>query len=201
MRHRLLLWMCFMAACGSLLLGCARRRDDCSCFDEAGMRPVDPALLAFLSQARSAHRLADAAESRGDLPGAVRILEQWTEKPAPVGAPEVKEVQADTLARLADLESRRERFDRADASIERGLSIVLEPTYFRGRLYEVRGLIEERRAAAMKSRGDLEQAEAARQRALQALEMSMKIQSDVIEKSTRAHSKPVTTNPPADPKP
>lgn len=100
--------------------------------------------------------------------------------------PEVTEVLADTLARLADFESQLGEYDAAAGHVARGLErLPPTPTYFRGHLYEVSGLVEERRAQALESRGDKEGAAHAKNKALDALETAMKVQASVIE-ATRA---------------
>jgi tetratricopeptide (TPR) repeat protein len=145
--------------------------------------PVDPVLLAFLSRARSAHHLADAREQTNDLRGAVAALETFTKGPAPAGAarPEVREVLSDTEARLADLESRLGNTEAAERALERGLALVPDRNYFRGHLFEVRGLLEERKAESLSKTGDLDGAKAAKERALTAFEEAMRIQAEVIE--------------------
>jgi hypothetical protein len=59
---------------------------------------------------------------------------------------------------------------------------VPTPTYFRGHLFEVRGLVEERNAARLERAGDAAQAAQAKARALEAFEAAMKIQAEVIGK-------------------
>src|SRR5437016_2815472 len=126
----LLLLLLLGALC---LSGCSRqeRSDDCG----ASERVVDPVLLAFLSQARSAHHLADQHEATADVAAALRDLQQLVQAARPPGpAPEVDEVLADTHARIADLMSRAGRFDQADAEITEGLTNAKAPSYFRGHL-------------------------------------------------------------------
>ena len=102
---------------------------------------VDPALLAFLSKAKAVHHRADIAEQDDDLAGAVAALAQLTSGPIPQGRgpngdqapPEAREVLADTLARMAELDSRRGKFDEGKAHIDRGLTLAVETTHFRGR--------------------------------------------------------------------
>jgi hypothetical protein len=176
-------------AAALLLLGCltlgacaSQERDDCG----SSERVVDPVLLAFLSKARSAHHVADQKEAKGDMAGALRPLQELTRAPAPA-APEVAEVLADTQARIADLLSRAGRFDQAEAAVAEGLKSAREPSYFRGHLFEVRGLLEERREKALRgSRGP--EADQARDRSLAAYEEAMKIQAEVIQKAAPAHS-------------
>ena len=167
----------------ALAAGC-RSAPDCTEFQG---QPVDPVLLAFLSRARAAHHAADLAESRSDRPRAIDVLREVSDGPLPAGqaseAAEVREVLADTLARLADLQSQQGNHEEALRRIDRGLTLVPTPTYFRGHLYEVRGLAEERLAARLQAQGDATGAVAAKERAFSALEAAMKLQASVIEQS------------------
>jgi hypothetical protein len=170
-------------ACAS---GCkARAPAPTACPELDAGAPVDPALLAFLSRARSAHHAADALEAKNDLAAAESELGKLLGGALPPNrdAPEVREVLADTLARRADLASRSARFDAAEADITRGLGLVTEPSYFRGHLVEVRGLVEERRAKVLSAAGDTAGAERARDRAIAAFQEAMQIQSAVIERT------------------
>jgi tetratricopeptide (TPR) repeat protein len=174
---RLLLAVLSLAALS--LGGCAKRErsDDCG----PSERVVDPVLLAFLSQARSAHHLADEHEAKDDVAAALRALQTLTKAPKPAGgAPEVDEVLADTHARIADLMSRSGRFDQAEEEIDAGLDSARAPTYFRGHLFEVRGQVEERRVKALRGTGRGHEADQARDRSLAAYEEAMKIQAEVI---------------------
>jgi hypothetical protein len=173
--------LCLLAVLSSA--ACSRKADDCG----PSERVVDPVLLAFLSQARSAHHAADLREAAGDVAAALRSLQGVVAGPKPPGsAPEVDEVLADTRARIADLLSRSGRFDQADAEISEGLSLAREPSYFRGHLFEVRGLVEERRAKALSSTGRGPEAEKATARSLSAYEEAMEIQAEVIRRGAPA---------------
>jgi hypothetical protein len=176
----------------ALLTIWACKSDPAPCVDATTGRAVDAQLLAFLSRARAAHHTADRAEETNDRAQAIRVLADVVRGPFPAGgergAPEVREVLADTLARLAELRSEAGAFDAAEADITRGLELVPEPSYFRGHLYEVSGLMWEQRARALRERGDPAGADAARARALEALETAMKIQADVIRRSVPANS-------------
>ncbi len=176
-------WCCYLALL--VLVACSRSpREDCGPGSQEQQQVIDPVLLAFLSQARSAHHVADQHEASGDVSAALRPLQSLLSGPKPPGAlPEVREVLADTRARVADLLSRAGRFDQAEAEIAEGLGEVKEPTYFRGHLFEVRGLLEERRAKALSGSGQSAEAEKARERSLAAYEEAMKIQSAVIQQT------------------
>ena len=155
--------------------------------------PIDPALLAFLSRARSAHHRADAFEAEQQLPRALKELGRVLDGPRPRAAQpyvEVGEVLADTRARMADLRSRLGKHDRALQDVEAGLRLAPGQTYFRGHLYEVRGLVEERRAKALEEAGNDDAAEQARRRALAAFEQAMRIQEEVIRKSAPGANAP-----------
>jgi tetratricopeptide (TPR) repeat protein len=171
-------WLVLLS-CGLALGGCSRRErsDDCG----QATRVVDPVLLAFLSKARSAHHLADQYEAKGDRTSALRALEGLSSGETPPGkAPEVDEVLADTRARIAELMSQAGRFDQADAELSQGLDHARNPTYFRGHLFEVRGLVEERREKALRGKGRGQEADQAHDRSLDAYEAAMKIQAEVI---------------------
>lgn len=165
-----------------LVLGCqAKSQGDC----EPSERVVDPVLLAFLSQARSAHHTADQREAQGDLGAAVTALERLTRAPRPPGeAPEVGEVLADTQARIADLLSRTGGFDQANRAVDAGLEQARAPSYFRGHLFEVRGLVEERLEKSLRDKARGPEADQARERSLAAYEEAMKIQAEVIQKAS-----------------
>jgi tetratricopeptide (TPR) repeat protein len=177
-------WL-LVLSCVCALGSCSRqeRNDDCG----EATRVVDPVLLAFLSKARSAHHLADQHEAKGDRTSALRALEGLTSGQAPPGsAPEVDEVLADTRARIADLMSQAGRFDQADAELTQGLTHAKTPTYFRGHLFEVRGLVEERREKALRGTGRGQEADKAHERSLDAYEAAMKIQAEVIGSNVAA---------------
>jgi hypothetical protein len=181
---------CLICLLGALALGgCSKKEaaDDCGMSE----RVVDPVLLAFLSQARSAHHVADQREAEGNVPAALRALQTLTTAQKPPGnAPEVEEVLADTRARSADLLSRAGRFDQADAEVSAGLENAKTPNYFRGHLFEVRGLVEERREKALRGTGRGQEADQARDRSLGAYEEAMKIQAEVIRQAAPPPSAP-----------
>jgi tetratricopeptide (TPR) repeat protein len=156
-------------------------RAPCAC---AGEVVVDPALLAFLSKARSAHHQADLAEEEKDTKRALAALAQITSGPLPGGVPppaEVAEVIADARARLADLESAAGDLDAALREIDAGLAYAVTPTHFRGHLFEVKGIVLERRIAALKEKGDGKVAERVKGEAISAFNEAIEIQNKVIE--------------------
>jgi hypothetical protein len=193
-------WAALIACC--LALAACKREDvtsaeRCSALD-AGT-PVDPLLLAFLSRARAAHHVADEQESAGDLAAAITPLAALTSGPLPHEpgaqlAPEVREVLADTHARLADLRSRQGAFELALGDVRAGLENASEPNYFRGHLLETEGLVEERHAKALETR-DPSAAAAARTRAIGLLEQAMAVQARVIDSA--APAAPSANNPAA----
>ncbi|HEY0466230.1 MAG TPA: hypothetical protein VGC79_18595 [Polyangiaceae bacterium] len=175
-----------------LLAACSKSEPspvtNCAALD-AGLA-VDPVLLAFLSRARSAHHMADDLEGGGDLRASAEPLERLVAGPVPrsPGAqlgPEVREVLADTYARLADLHSRQGAFQRALEDVQQGLSHAHEPNYFRGHLLETEGLVEERHAKALET-SDKAAAAVIRKRAIELLEQAMAVQSGVIEQAPHA---------------
>jgi tetratricopeptide (TPR) repeat protein len=170
-----------------LLLTAACSRADRACRPDAQGAPVDPALLAFLSRARAAHHLADSQEEHHPEQ-ALKTLRAVLDGPLPgrseTRPAEVLEVLADTSARVADLQSQAQDFEGAVRTLNRALPWVPEPSYFRGHLYEVLGIVEERRARALTQAGSPQAAEDAKNRALAAFEQSMTIQAEVIRTSS-----------------
>lgn len=183
---------CFLAVAAlGAASGCAQSAPSrpSACTD-AGV-PVSPVLMAFLSRARDAHHVADQYEAKKDLSGAIAQLDKVVHGPVPGGgapAPEAREVLADTWARLADLESRLGHFQAAQADVAMGLKLVPSVSYFRGHLFEVLGLTEQRRAKALESEKNDAGASAAKQRALEAFEKSMRIQAKVIQANVPSKS-------------
>ena len=163
---------------------CAQKPRDCDEVD-AG-KPVEVALVSFLSRARSAHHAADAHETAGDRAAAVKVLETLLAGPLPgnARAAEVREVLADTHARVGQLRGELDDFQGAEASVAKGLALVPEPSYFRGHLFEVRGLVAERHGKALEAKGDTAGAAREKSRALEAFEEAMRIQARVIEQTT-----------------
>jgi len=175
---------------GSSLVGCARSEKERAGAQQPPANSeaqaavvVDPVLLAFLSKARSAHHSADAFEASGDIVGAIAELEALTRGPRPGGDKplvEVSEVLSDTHARLADLQSGRGQFDAAIEHVDSGLKLATNVTYFRGHLFEVRGLVEERRAKSLEQSGETDKAKDARKAAISAFDEAVRIQDQVI---------------------
>src|SRR5688500_16148661 len=181
------------ALVGLALSNCSRHEPQRDCPPAAdSAKVVDQNLLAFLSFARSAHHKADLKEEAADLAGAVAELSAvLTRFPGgAVLAPEIREVLADTRARLADLKSRQGAFDAAAEEVRLGLEQMREANYFRGHLFEVQGANEERRAKALDAAGLAAPAKAAKARALEAFEEAMKIQAGVLDQSIRPSAAP-----------
>lgn len=162
------------------------RRDVPGSDAEAQGVPIDPALMAFLSRARAAHHLADLREE-SEPQVAIQSLVSATDGPlpGPPGSPpaEAREVIADAAARIAELQSRLGQFDAALARLDAGLRWVPEVSYFRGRLFETRGIVEQRRAEELRKHGNDAAADIARAKAIAAFEASMQIQADVIRRT------------------
>lgn len=184
-----------LLSCAVLAGACKRDAPEpvASCGELDAGAPIDPVLLAFLSRARAAHHAADNRESDGALGNAIVPLAALVAGPYPTapnaGAgelpPEVREVLADTRARLADLRSRLGAFDEALADVRAGFEQARDPNYFRGHLLETEGLVEERHAKALE-KTDPAAAALIRKRAIDLLEQAMSVQSGVIEAAPHA---------------
>jgi tetratricopeptide (TPR) repeat protein len=187
--------MALFAAALFALGACAQERRttsaSCSC-EEDGAKAVDQLLLAWLSKARTLHHLADLAEDEGSLDKAIAPLEQLVGGTLPRGQPaEAAEVLADTYARLAELRTRKGDYARAEQDVSSGLRFAPEPTYFRGHLFEVRGLIHQKESDELAKAGKVADAKAAREKSLAASLEAVTIQDRVI-KSTLGDAGPAT---------
>jgi hypothetical protein len=151
-------------------------------------KPIDARVMAFLSAARALHHEADLLEKSGATRSAIAPLERLVAMPAPA-AVEVDEVLADTHARLAELRLALHApgdLEVAAREVQAGLQRASAPTYFRGHLLEVEGLVEEARAAGLADAGHDGEAAAARSKAMDLLEEAVRVQQQVIEQSLPA---------------
>ena len=183
-----------LAVAVGIAIGC-RARDGVET-DDAPV--VDVELMAFLSEARALHHQANLKEETNDLPGAAAAMKRLVGARRPHDGkptPEVEEVLADAYARLAELELRQSALDPAAEAIKAGLTHAPEPTYFRGHLVEVEGLVEEARAATFADAGKPEDAARARERAIELLEEVVRIQDLVIQRSLAAREAGATEAP------
>jgi tetratricopeptide (TPR) repeat protein len=172
-----------MAAILVAAAGCSRAESHPSgCFAAADAAPVDTAIMAFLSMARALHHEADLAEGRGDSTGAIDAMRRLVTSPSPPG-PEADEVLADAYARIAELHLQASDLERASKDVQAGLERAHEPTYFRGHLLEVGGLVEEARVHALADAGKRDEADRARARAVQMLDDAVRIQQTTIERA------------------
>jgi len=167
-------------------VGCARGSISAQSRAEDGGLPIDTEVMAYLSEARALHHAANLREDANDLPGAVASLEQLVHARKPhetEKVPEIEEVLADTYARMAELRLRQKDVAGAEADARAGLEHAPDPTYFRGHLLEVSGVVEETRAAALADAGQAEKAETARRRALDLLGQAVRVQDQVVTRS------------------
>ena len=120
-----------------------------------------------------------SAVSRARTSGLAKI----TSGARPKSTPEVTEVLADAHARAADLLSQEGDFDGGIREIDLGTSLAIEPTHFRGHLFEIRGVVEERRSKFLRTAGDDRAADAAKERAIEAFQKAIETQDIVIERA------------------
>jgi hypothetical protein len=169
---------------GLSLAGCAPKERRCD-------GSPSTAVVAWLSKARALHHTADLSEDQGDVDRAVALLDELAKGPRPPGV-EIDEVMADTHARLAELRTRKDDFEGAIEDTRAGLDLAQGTTYFRGHLYEVLGLVLERRAKDAARRGDDGAAAALRREAVAASLYAVRIQDDVIRRTLRDAGGPTT---------
>ena len=179
---RLTAGVALVLAIGVGAAGCNDRSNDARP-DTLPSGVVNQPLYAFVSKARAAHHQADLAEEAGDRKKAISAMGSITQGARPRTTPEVVEVLADAYARSADLLAKEEDFDAALREVDAGLALAKDPSHFRGHLFEVRGLVEERRSRALRAKGDDAAADAAKERAIEAFQKAIEIQEVVIERA------------------
>jgi len=171
-----------------LLLSCAKPSVPISAEPrEDGGAPIDTDVMAYLSEARALHHQANLSEDSRDVPSAIVPLERLVHAKKPhegTTVPEVEEVLADTYARLAELRLRTGNLAGAESDAHAGLAHAPEPTYFRGHLLEIQGIIAETRAADFADAGRAAAAEQLRSRARELLNQAVKIQEEVLAHAT-----------------
>lgn len=146
-------------------------------------RPIDVEVMAFLSEARALHHEANLKEGAGDWSGATEAIDRLVraERPHPAEKiPEIEEVLADAFARLAELQLGRRDVEGALHAVNQGLAHAPSPTYFRGHLLEVQGIVEEARAAELADAGKKDDSAKARARAIELLQEAVRVQEQVI---------------------
>jgi tetratricopeptide (TPR) repeat protein len=152
----------------------------------ASAQPVDDALMAYLSEARALHHMADVQEDRGELAAALKTMDRLVAARRPGATPEVDEVLADAHARRAEIAIKLKDLAAAEESIRKGLELAKAPSYFRGHLLEVFGLLEQARSKALAEAGKHDEAKAAQTRAMDRLDEAVRMQESVIARSLDA---------------
>jgi hypothetical protein len=122
------------------------------------VRPIDERLLAALGVAQGLQRQADVLEAQGDRSAARAKVGEVLAIDFPAGAPEREAVRLDAFGRLAELHLEDGDVAEAERTVAAGLRESTRPSYFRARLYHVRGRVHERLAADARARGDADAA-------------------------------------------
>jgi hypothetical protein len=179
-----------LALAFALASGCARAEPsrvhsrEARQANDAGVA-IDTEVMAYLSMARARHHEANLDEDT-DPKGALAALDQLTlaKRPHPgTSIPEIEEVLADTFARKAELDVRIGDLDKARESVREGLTHAPTPSYFRGHLLEVAGIVEEARAAMLRDAGRAGPAAEAKAKAIDLLHQAVVVQEKVVEES------------------
>jgi tetratricopeptide (TPR) repeat protein len=169
------------------LAGCDKHAATSEATAQVDSGPVlDIEVMAFLSEARALHHEANIREDEGDLAAALAAMDRLTRAKRPHDGqkiPEVEEVLADAWARSAELQLKKRDLDGAKKAVGEGLAHAPEPTYFRGHLLEVEGIVEEAAAAEYADAGKKDDAQKARQRAITLLREAVAVQEQVIGKA------------------
>lgn len=172
----------------TMVLHCAKSDGGAAARSDAGT-PVDTEVMAFLSEARALHHETNVHEDSGELKEGIASLDRLVHAKRPhegTKVPEVEEVLADTYARVADLRLRAGDVDGASRDVREGMTHAPDPTYFRGHLLEVDGIVEEARGANLADAGKREEAQKARSHAIERLREAVEVQERVVTASLAA---------------
>jgi hypothetical protein len=177
----------------ALLGGCAQRErmSAARALTDGGVA-IDTQVMAYLSEARALHHVANLAED-DDVPRAIAALDQLTHaaRPHPDDrVPEIEDVLADTYARKAELHVRQGELGKASASVTEGLKHAPGPGFFRGHLLEVQGITEEARAAELRDAGQVAAAAEAKARAFDLLHQAVLVQERFVSESLPGDATP-----------
>lgn len=145
------------------------------------VRPrVDERLLAALGLAQSYQHQADELVDIGQRDQAIQKVRQVLEIPFPEGVPEREDVRLDAHGRLGELHLDDGDETAATASIDRGLAESTRNSYFKARLFSVRGRVLRARAARLRDAGEEEASREASRQAIEAFEQSIEINRHVL---------------------
>lgn len=142
-------------------------------------RAIDTRLLAALGIAQGLQHEADVLEARGDHAGALAKIDAVLAIDFPL-VPEREDVRLDAYGRLAELHLVARDAAAAEREVERGLAESTRTSYFRARLYLVRGRVHEARAAAARTAGDEERAREEGRLAIEAYDRGIAINREVL---------------------
>lgn len=158
-------------AAGAALAGCAA---------EEQPRAVDEQLLAALGLAQGYQHQADELAELGRRDEALARVQQVLEIPFPRGAPEGEDVRLDAWGRLGELRLDGGDEAGAEAAVAQGLGEAHRASYFKARLFAVRGRVLQARAARLREAGDVEASRQASRDAIAAFEQSIEINREVL---------------------
>jgi hypothetical protein len=147
-------------------------------------RAIDTRLLAALGIAQGLQHEADLFEARGEGAAARAKIDEVLAIEFP-SVPEREDVRLDAFGRLAELHLVARDDAAAESAIARGLAESTRTSYFRARLYLVRGRVHEARAAAARTNGDEERARAEGRAAIDAYDRGIAINREVLGMAKR----------------
>jgi tetratricopeptide (TPR) repeat protein len=172
----------------AVVVGAACRRGDPAGVGEVrAVRPIDERLLAVLGVAQALHRQADLLVAQGDRDGARSKVAQVLAIEFPADTPEFEAVRLDAAGRLAELYLEDGDTTAAEDAIAAALRDAGRPSYFRARLYHVRGRIHQRRSDEARGRGDAATADAEARVAMDWLERAI-AEDRIVLGMTRAEA-------------
>jgi hypothetical protein len=164
------------------------------CAAEEPPRAVDERLLAALGLAQGYQHQADELAELGDRDQAIARVQKVLEIPFPQGSPEGEDVRLDAWGRLAELRLDGGDEPGAEAAVESGLGEAHRVSYFKARLFAVRGRVLQARAARLREAGEAEASRQASRDAIAAFEQSIELNREVLGLEGDAGAAPADEN-------
>lgn len=154
----------------------------CAAEEPAQQRPpqIDEQLLAALGLAQSYQHQADELAELGELDEAIGRVRRVLTIGFPEAAPEAEDVRLDAWGRIAELQLEAGELDAADRSVNRGLAEATRVSYFKARLFNVKGRVLRQRARELRQAGEVEASRQASRAAIAAFEQSIALNQQVL---------------------
>lgn len=170
------LWIALVAGCANV----ERSQPPAQLQVDESVPRIDEKLLSALGLAQSYQYQADELVELDKRPEAIEKVLLVLDIPFPPQAPEREDIRLDAFGRLAELSLDEGNEEGASSFLSKGLSESSRQSYFKARLYAVRGKILRAKAKRLRDEGSVEDSRQASRDAIEAFEKSIDINKQVL---------------------